>query len=146
MTAEEAYAFLESQRFGVLGTVGPDGAPHMVNVGYLVDDRRIVVTSFAAAQKVKNLERAAVATFLVEIPWPYHQIQGVMITGNTRIVSDVDTVVDVTTRMRAKHAEMSDHQGTPEIDIARHAPRRVAVYIEPVRLRSWDHRRLDGVY
>ncbi len=78
MSDEEVWAFLTEQRFGVLGTTGPDGAPHMVNVGFLVEDRRIVLTSFAAAQKVRNLERQPTASFLVEVPWPYHQIRGVL--------------------------------------------------------------------
>ncbi|WP_173161941.1 pyridoxamine 5'-phosphate oxidase family protein [Phytohabitans suffuscus] len=147
MSDDEAYAFLESQRLGVLGTVGPDGAPHLVNVGYLVAGRRIVFTSFAAAQKVRNIERAANVTLLVEVPWPYNEIQGVMVTGGTEIVGDTATVIDITTRMRAKHAAMSGSaEGTPDIDIARHAAKRVAVFVEPTRIRSWDHRRLGGTY
>ena len=146
MSDDDAYEFLEGQRVGVLGTVGPDGAPHLVNVGYLVEDRRIVFTSFAAAQKVKNLERTGTATFLVEVAWPYNDVQGVMVTGPTTVVRDLDVVVDITTRMKSKHAMGGPTDGTPEIDIARHAVKRVAVYLEPTRLRSWDHRQLGGTY
>jgi hypothetical protein len=56
-------------------------------------------------------------------------------------------VVEVTTRMKREHAEMSETtDGTPEIDVARHAAKRVVIYLEPTRIVSWDHRRLAGTY
>lgn len=147
MSDEEAFAFLQQQRCGVLGTVGPSGLPHMVNVGYLVIDRRIAFSSFAAAQKVKNVERAGLASFLVEVPWPYNEIQGVLLSGPTTIVADTRHVIEVTARMKREHAQMSGTtEGTPEIDVARHAPKRVVIYIEPTRIVSWDHRQLAGTY
>jgi|tagenome__1003787_1003787.scaffolds.fasta_scaffold18478658_1 PPOX class probable F420-dependent enzyme len=147
MSDEEAWAFLAEQRFGVLGTTGSDGAPHMVNVGYLVEDGRIVLTSFASAQKVRNLERHPTASFLVEVPWPYHQIRGVLATGPVTLDHDTERVVAITTLMRREHsAQDRAPDDAPEIDIARHAVKRVAVTIEPARLRSWDHTKLDGKY
>jgi PPOX class probable F420-dependent enzyme len=149
MSAEETTAFLRAHWLGVLGTVGPDGLPHLVNVGYLLEDDEVVLTSFAAAQKVRNLERTGAATFLVEHPWPYVEVRGVMISGSARIVRDTDEVLDVTTRMRAQHAEQSGTavgEGTPDTDLAKHAAKRVAVRITPERVRTWDHTKLGGTY
>ncbi|MBM9464045.1 pyridoxamine 5'-phosphate oxidase family protein [Aeromicrobium sp. YIM 150415] len=147
MSEQEVFEFLDSQMLGVFGSIGPDGAPHLVHMGFMVEDREIVVSSFAAAQKIRNLERSDKASFLVETSWPYAEIRGVMLTGETRIVRDTETVIDVTTRMRERHRAMSgSDEGTPEIDIARHAPKRVVVYLTPGRIRSWDHRRLGGSY
>ena len=152
MTEAEVRAFLASRWVGVLGTVGPDGLPHLVNVGYLLggdDGREIVVSSFRAAQKIRNIERTGAASFLVEHAWPYDEVQGVMVSGPARIVDDLDTVIELTTRMRAQHAEMSGTPvggGTPDMDIAKHARKRVVVHLEPARVRSWDHRRLGGTY
>jgi PPOX class probable F420-dependent enzyme len=147
MSEDEAYAFLSAHKVGVLGTVGPRNVPHMVNVGYLVDGRRLVFTSFAAAQKVRNIERAGQASLLVEIAWPYNEVKGVLVSGPTTIVTDTDHVIDVTSRMKSLHAEMSGtSEGTPEIDVAKYAPKRVAIYIEPERVVSWDHTRLGGTY
>ncbi|MGW4824022.1 TIGR03618 family F420-dependent PPOX class oxidoreductase [Streptomyces sp. NPDC004227] len=149
MTDAETAAFLREHWLGVLGSVGPDGAPHLVNVGYLVEDGQIVVTSFAAAQKVRNIERTGVATLLVEHPWPYAEVRGVMVSGSARVVPDTATVLDITTRMRDAHARMSGTeigQGTPDNDPAKHAAKRVAVYLEPTRVRTWDHTKLGGTY
>jgi PPOX class probable F420-dependent enzyme len=147
MTDGEAWAFLAEQRFGVLGTTGPDGAPHLANVGFLAEEGQLVFTSFAAAQKVRNLERSATASFLVEVPWPYHQIRGVLATGPVRLVHDTDEVIAVTNRMRREHSEQDGApDDVPEIDVVRHAVKRVAVYLTPTRLRSWDHTKLGGSY
>jgi PPOX class probable F420-dependent enzyme len=147
MTDDEAYAFLSAHKVGVLGTVGLRNVPHMVNVGYLVDGRRLVFTSFAAAQKVKNIERAGQASLLVENAWPYNDVQGVLVSGRTTIVRDTDHVIDVSARIQRLHAEMSGTtDGTPDIDQAKYASKRVVVYVEPDRVLSWDHRRLSGTY
>lgn len=149
MTREETAAFLREHWLGVLGTVGPDGLPHLVNVGYLVEEGEIVLTSFAAAQKVRNLERTGAATFLVEHPWPYVEVRGVMISGPARIVRDPAEVLAVTARMRDQHAEQSGTavgEGTPDTDLAKHAVKRVAVRITPDKVRTWDHTKLGGTY
>ncbi len=149
MTPAEVEAFLADHWLGVLGTVGPDGLPHLVNVGYLHEDGEVVVTSFGAAQKVRNIERTGAATFLVEHPWPYAEVRGVMISGPVRVVRDPATVLDVTTRMRDQHATQSGTrvgEGTPDADLAKHAVKRVALRLRPDRVRSWDHTKLGGSY
>jgi PPOX class probable F420-dependent enzyme len=148
MSDVESFAFLERQRFGVLGTVGRDGVAHMVNVNYLVDGHGIVFTSFTAAQKVKNIERSGQASLLVEIRSPYSEIQGVLLSGVTTVVTDTDHVIEVTLRMMRRHREMAGDAGpgVAEGDVARHALKRAAIYIAADRLVSWDHRRLAGRY
>lgn len=148
MTDDEAYAFLDSMKIAVVGTVGSDGFPHLVSVGYLVEDGCIAFSSFAAAQKVKNLERTGQATALVEVSWPYNDVKGVMVSGPVRIVRDTPVVADLAARTKAKHAQMSGTtEGTPEdMDVLKYAAKRVAIYIEPARIRSWDHSKLGGTY
>jgi PPOX class probable F420-dependent enzyme len=144
MSDEDAYSFLMSQRVGVLGTVGPDGMPHLVNVNYIIDGRQIILTSFAAAQKVRNIERTGSATFLVEVTGPYNEIRGVMASGRARVVADTRTVVDMTTRLAGADAARADDGH--DLEVERHAAKRVSIFIEPTRLRSWDHRQLGGTY
>jgi hypothetical protein len=144
MTEQEIAAYLDEHILGVFGTIGKDGYPHMVNTAFLVDDQGIVVTSFAAAQKVRNVERTGTASLLVEVNWPYSEVRGVLLSGPTRIVADVDVVIDVTTRIRAKHAAIEG--GTPAVDIATHAAKRCVLYIDPRNTRSWDHTKLGGRY
>jgi len=144
MTEEEVSAFLGEHILGVFGTGDASGCPHMVNTAFLADTEGIAVTSFAAAQKVRNIERTGTASLLVEVNWPYSQVRGVLISGPTRIVTDVDVVIDVTTRIRTRHASME--AGTPAVDIATHAAKRCVLYIAPQKIRSWDHTKLGGRY
>jgi nitroimidazol reductase NimA-like FMN-containing flavoprotein (pyridoxamine 5'-phosphate oxidase superfamily) len=144
MTEQEMAAFLDRHILGVLGTVDKDGCPHMVNTAFLAGDEGIAVTSFAAAQKVRNIERTGTASLLVEVNWPYSEVRGVLVSGPARIVTDIDAVIDVSTRIRRKHAAMES--GTPSEDIAKHAAKRCVLYIEPRKTRSWDHTKLGGVY
>ena len=45
----EQRAFLEENRFAVVGTVNPDGSPHLAVMWYLLDGDEVVVNS---AQKL----------------------------------------------------------------------------------------------
>ncbi|MFE7979342.1 pyridoxamine 5'-phosphate oxidase family protein [Streptomyces shenzhenensis] len=149
MTDAETAAFLRERWLGVLGSVGSDVAPHLVNVGYLAEDGQIVVTSFAAAQKVRNIECTGVATLLVEHPWPYAEVRGVMVSGSARVVRDTATALDITTKMCDAHVRMSgteSGQGTFDDDPAKHAAKRIAVYLEPTRVRTGDRTKLGGTY
>jgi nitroimidazol reductase NimA-like FMN-containing flavoprotein (pyridoxamine 5'-phosphate oxidase superfamily) len=76
MSDEEVSSFLDSQVYGVLGSAGLDGLPHMLYVGYLAIAGKIAVTTFRKSQKFVNAERAGAASFLVEISQPYSEIRG----------------------------------------------------------------------
>jgi nitroimidazol reductase NimA-like FMN-containing flavoprotein (pyridoxamine 5'-phosphate oxidase superfamily) len=144
MTEEELVAFLDSHVRGVFGSIGKDGFPHMVNTSYLADAQGIAITSFAAAQKVRNVERTGTASLLVEVNWPYSEVRGVLLSGPARVVRDLDAVIDVMTRTLNKHASMEG--GSPTVEIARHAAKRCVLYLESEKTRSWDHTKLGGRY
>lgn len=79
MSDEESLEYLCGQCKTVLGTIGKDGMPHMVTLYYGVDPQgRIVISSFAKAQKVVNVTRDPRATITVETGDTYHEIKSVM--------------------------------------------------------------------
>jgi len=55
MTDEAVNAFLAVEWSGVLGTIGPDGAPHLATVSFGLVDGSVVFTSYGKAQKIVNL-------------------------------------------------------------------------------------------
>ena len=57
MTQAEASERREKSDSCSLATIDRDGYPHIVAMGYAVDQGDIVMTSFAKAQKVVNLRR-----------------------------------------------------------------------------------------
>jgi PPOX class probable F420-dependent enzyme len=143
MDEHELNRHLDENFLGVLGTVGPDGAAHLLTVGYLREGQTLLVTSFAAAQKVKNIERSGQASLLVEVPSPYEKIRGAMVRGRATIVNDTDRILDVATRIYEKSAVDGETQDIPQ---ARIAPKRRLIVIEMDRVITWDHRKLSGRY
>ena len=51
----EQREFLEEKRFAVVGTVNPDGSPHLAMMWYLLDGDDIVVNSAQGRLKDRNL-------------------------------------------------------------------------------------------
>jgi PPOX class probable F420-dependent enzyme len=51
----EQREFLEGKRFAVVGTVNPDGSPHLAAMWYLLDGDDIVVNSAEGRLKDRNL-------------------------------------------------------------------------------------------
>ena len=66
MSPDEVEEFLGSQMKVQVATVNPDGSPHLTTLFYVVDDGRIAFWTYASSQKIKNLERDARITCLVE--------------------------------------------------------------------------------
>lgn len=125
-----------------LATVNADGTPHLVAMAYGLLDDRIVLWSYAKAQKVVNLRRDPRLTVMVESGTNYSELRGVQISGTATLVDDVHTVAEV-------GAAIARHSQGGEVALAavpRTAAKRVAILVEPARVLSWDHSKLGGAY
>ncbi|HWE11693.1 MAG TPA: pyridoxamine 5'-phosphate oxidase family protein [Solirubrobacteraceae bacterium] len=145
MTGDEVAAFVAEQRTLICATNGPDGWPHLMPLWYVVRGEDIWAWTYAASQKVRNLERDDRATLQVEAGDSYDQLRGVMITANTEIVRDPAVVAELGAALAQRYA------GTPLEPAAREAirgqaTRRVALRFLAQRVASWDHRKLAGAY
>jgi nitroimidazol reductase NimA-like FMN-containing flavoprotein (pyridoxamine 5'-phosphate oxidase superfamily) len=145
MSPQGVSDFLDESLFGVLGTTGRNGVPHLVTMAYLRRGDAIVVGSFATAQKVVNARRTGMASFLVEISYPYDQIRGVLVTGRVTFDDDPVAVARMAHEVKARQDAL-DGGSTPDLDIDRHAHKRLLMSVAMDHVVSWDHRRLDGVY
>lgn len=145
MSDEEAIAFLRAECKAVLGTIGKDGMPHMVTLYYGVDPQgRIVVTSFAKAQKVMNVERDPRATISVESGESYHEIKSVMAQCSAEIVRDYDEVREAMQYIRSSNPR--PHTPEAKEQITASYSKRVVLRLTPKRLISWDHSKLGSKY
>lgn len=145
MSDEEALLFLRANCRGVLGTAGNDGVPHLVPLFYGVDvDGRPIVTSFAKAQKVINLERRPGATLLVETGAAYHEIRAVMAMCTAQILRDPDEVRENLALICTDRPMLANDTMREQVD-ASHL-KRVAIRLTPYRFIGWDYSRLGGAY
>ena len=108
--------------------------------------------TYAASQKVRNLERDTRASVQVEAGELYHELRGVMLECEVAIHRD--------TRRSPRSGGRSSPATPPrggrrrwrslpaEVGemVDRQAPKRVALEFCERRRASWDHRKLGGVY
>jgi PPOX class probable F420-dependent enzyme len=147
LSEAEQRELLESERVVVVGTHGPRGWPHLMPLWYVVRDGRIWVWTYAKSQKVRNLERDPRATLLVETGSEYSELRGVHIESEAILHRDLDTVFEFAKELTVRYAAgIESVEGEAAEGLRAQAPKRVAISFEPMRVASWDHRKLGGTY
>ncbi|HLZ59974.1 MAG TPA: pyridoxamine 5'-phosphate oxidase family protein [Ktedonosporobacter sp.] len=145
MNDEEIRSFLEKQRIVQIATIDHDGWPHLVAMWYVLLDDQIVFWTYAKSQKALNLRRDSRLTCLVETGVNYDELRGVQIKGQGIISDEHETV------RRIGEAIWERYTGGPLHDQARQmvkaqAAKRVVVFVKPIEIVTWDHRKLGGGY
>jgi len=99
----EEIAYLQSQRLGRLATVGPDGQPHVVPVGFRynpeLDTINIGGHDFAKRKKYRDVQRNPQVAFVVDDvlpPWKPRMIEirgtaEVLGSGGEQVISGFDS-------------------------------------------------------
>jgi general stress protein 26 len=142
MTPEEEASFFREHPKFALATLDKDGFPHVVAMGFFVDESgAFCMTSYAKAQKVLNIRRNPLVGIMVEAGDAYAELQGVMVRGTCEIIEDTDAVrASMHHRRRTSAADRGSSSGLDT------APKRVLLKITPVKKTSWDHKKLGGRY
>lgn len=157
--AAEAAAFLEEERTVVCATNGRDGWPHLMPLWYVLRDAsagepgpELWSWTYAASQKVRNLERDARATLQVEAGELYHELRGLMLECEVRVHRELEVVKalghEIFARYAASRGEPPARELPAEVAAAvdAQAAKRVALQFVERRRASWDHRKLAGIY
>ncbi|HEV7863293.1 MAG TPA: TIGR03618 family F420-dependent PPOX class oxidoreductase [Acidimicrobiia bacterium] len=140
MTDEEVGEFLDQERTLQLATIGPDGVPHLVPMFFGLIDGRIAMWTYAKSQKTANLRRDPRLTCLVETGAQYGELRGVSITGRAELSDDYDTVYAVGEALHRRYGGEMSHASRAGVEAEAH--KRIAVFVEPVKTVTWDHRKL----
>jgi PPOX class probable F420-dependent enzyme len=140
MTDDEAAEFLATERTVQVASIGPDGTPHLVPMWFTVIDGRIAFWTYAKSQKALNLRRDPRVTCLVEAGEAYGELRGVSITGRAEMADDYDTVFEVGAAVYARY--QGDMTDASRKGVENEARKRIAVFVNPVKVASWDHRKL----
>lgn len=147
MTPEERREFLDGQRVVTCATIGPNGRPHLMPLWYVLDGDAVVCWTYAASQKVKNLERLPQATLQVEAGVEYSELRGVMMECDAELLREPEQVRATGIAIALRYAPVELEQGAeppPELVefVSRQARKRVGLRFVPTRTASWDHRKL----
>jgi PPOX class probable F420-dependent enzyme len=147
MTPPEVAAYLAEQRRIIIVSNGPDGLPHPVPMNYGVDDQgRVVITSFARSQKVRNLERDPRAALLVESGARYHELKAVILYCDAEILREPEAVRALMSDIRADQALAEGKTAQMDEQIRASMAKRVVIRLTPFRTVSWDHAKLGATY
>ncbi len=147
LTPEEQEELLATERVVIVSSLGTRGWPHSMPMWFTVRDGEIWVWTYAKSQKVKNLERDPRATLLIETGTEYVELRGVQIEAEAELIRDPETVFGFGKELTVRYAEGIDSiEGDAAAALQAQAAKRVAIRFRPVRVASWDHRKLGGTY
>ena len=123
MDIDEALAFVQGNKRGILGSIKADGSPHLVPVFAAAKDGRLLVSTPRTTVKARNIARDPRVTMAFGIrPW-------VAIAGTARIVTD-----DLPARLREYYKLASgEHPDWDDYDRAMVREQRVLLEITPER-------------
>jgi PPOX class probable F420-dependent enzyme len=145
MSESEIQNFLVEGRVATLATNGSTGYPHQVAMWYGLVDGNVCFETKAKSQKAVNLRRDPRLSISVDAGDSYDQLRGVVIDGTARIVDDTTDPlywtagISVFERYQAPYTE----EVRPAVEYMMN--KRIVIVVEPVRFRSWDHRKLGIV-
>jgi PPOX class probable F420-dependent enzyme len=142
---DEQGHLLETERVVAVASFGPRGWPHVMPLWYVPRGGEIWIYTYAKSQKVRNLERDPRATLLIETGHEYGELRGVQIEAEAEIHRDHETVFELAKELTARYAGAAV-SGEQAAALEAQARKRVAVRFRPVRVASWDHRKLGGRY
>lgn len=142
MTEEEITAFLQRSRTATMATIGPTGHPHLIAMWYGLLDGRIYFETKAKAQKSVNLRRDPRISVMVEAGHTYDQLRGVAIEGTAHLIEDTEDPeywAAANSVFERYNGEVTE-ETKPFVEMMMN--KRIVVRVDPVRVRSWDHRKI----
>jgi PPOX class probable F420-dependent enzyme len=144
MTDEEIQTFLLEEHTLQVATIDHDGYPHLVAMWYTLVNGQIVFWTYAKSQKAVNLQRDPRLTCLAETGERYEELRGVQIKGQATIYGDRETVQRYGELIWERYTGPLNENTRPMV--VAQAAKRIVVVVEPVKITSWDHRKLGGGY
>ena len=134
LTIQESHEFLDSKPGWIaLTTIGPDGYPHTVPLGYFRLGEDIVMGVRGNTRKLRNIQDNPKVSLLLESGKSRGDIKGLMVQGTATVHSEPSDALYFA-------REAAKLRGVPEQELPTE-PRKDAVYIKvtPQRIRSWDY-------
>ena len=113
---------------------------------------RLWAWTYAASQKVRNLERDPRATLQIEAGKAYLELRGVMLECEVLVHRDGATVAPLGEEILLRNSAARGEPQPSELPlqaramVEAQAAKRVSLEFVEQRRASWDHRKLGGVY
>ena len=134
MTEEEAFAFIDSAPgWATLSSIGLDGYPHSIPIGWFRLHKKIYMGCIDQTQKIKNIERNEKISVCIESGSTMKDIKGVLLRGNASIIRLPEDRLALSL-LAAKS------RGVEEKDLPKEAsPNGVYIELSNFKITSWDY-------
>lgn len=142
MSGDELAGFITGERIVTCATNGVRGWPHVMPLWFVVRGQDLWAWTFAKSQKARNLQRDPRATLQIEAGDSYDQLRGAMLEARATIHRELETVTGLGIELLTRYAPDGADPETLRPVVAAQAPKRVALQFTPVRIASFDHRKL----
>lgn len=145
LTETEQAELLRDARVLQVASINRDGTPHLVPMWFTLDDDGLIAfTTYGMSQKIRNLDRDERITVLVEAGTTYNELRGISIDARAEVVRDRQVTARIMALSGAKQAgrPRPERPVTPPAELPPQASKRVTVRVHPLRVRTWDHRKL----
>jgi PPOX class probable F420-dependent enzyme len=140
MSPEEVQAFLREQRTMTLCSINHDNTIHAVAMWYGFLEGAVAFETKGKSQKVQNLRRNPTITCMTEAGQTYPELRGVEVVGSAEIVEDDDRMWEAGVSVFERHNGPYTEAMRPAVEAMLY--KRVVIKVHPVRIVSWDHRKL----
>lgn len=144
MSEDEVAALLDEGGRAQVATINTDGTPHVVPLSYVMMEGVLTLWTDPRSRKIVNLRRDPRLTCLVEVGAHFAEFRAVQLSGRADVVDDPDTSRRVGLALFERAGAPMDDERTAAAVVAL-VPERVAVFVHPERIVSWDHRKLARV-
>ena len=131
---DELRSFLGGRRYAVLATHDPDGGIHLTPIWFLFEDDRFYFASSSGSRKVKNVERTASASAVVDAREPGRECW-VSASGAVELLRDGEAQA-INARIRRRYLAPKALDGP--IEAALRASDDVTLRPTPTAWRSWS--------
>src|SRR3954447_6116370 len=147
MTDDEVTSYLASELKVQVASIGADGAPHLTTLFYVVHDGKIAFWTYEKSQKVRNLDRDARITCLVESGADYFELKGVSVQGTAQVIRDKDRIREIGTKVVVAMSGVDTFEELGDVGhdiVERQVQKRVAIVVTPTKVASWDHSKMKS--
>jgi PPOX class probable F420-dependent enzyme len=123
----ESHRYLLDAQVATLATLEPGGAPQLSELWFLYDDGKLRLSLNSSRRKTQNLtERPDCSLLILDLENPYKYLE---VRGRARVEPDDDRTL--AHKVHAKYGVDASQYDRP-------GERRLAVTIEPTRIRAVD--------
>ena len=136
LSHDEANAFLDSKPGWIaLTTIGPEGYPHTVPIGYFRLGDEVYIGCRANTRKLKNIDANAKVSLMIESGGSMKDIKGLLIQGAGSYTTDPVELLRLSREAARKRGVSDDQLPTSP------PPGSAYIKVVPVKYISWDYSR-----